>query len=194
MTRPILSRKLRMERRLAASSARIRRAILRDAHGGAIPNTCGSFSALHDYVDADAYLRKDWQRSGGRVERFIALLIARLDGWLRRGGLMRALEDRGKPTRAQIRALAQRTLHAYSADRYRSWQACVALLLRRGLSERQAEAILLSKWMRWAADNSSKRYGYATSADLRRFLSGISVSQIYQLEQEHFQGVPEVAQ
>lgn len=52
----------------------------------------------------------------------------------------------------QALALAQRTSDAYSYDRYRSWNAVCAWLLKQGWSEEQAEEILRSKYMRWAAD------------------------------------------
>lgn len=77
---------------------------------------------------------------------------------------------RAKVADATIDALAAATADAYSFDRYRDWRACVALLLRRGYTERQAEAILRSKHMRWAADQSPNRYGRVTSADLARYL------------------------
>ena len=41
---------------------------------------------------------------------------------------------------------------AYSADRYRDWPGVALALLRRGLDDRQAEAVMRSKWTRWAAD------------------------------------------
>lgn len=67
-------------------------------------------------------------------------------------------------------ALAERTSDAYSVPAYASWNACAATLLRRGFSTIESEAILRSKWMRWAADASTARYGRATSRDLDRFL------------------------
>ncbi len=53
---------------------------------------------------------------------------------------------------ARAKALAEKTADAYMADGYRHWSAVCALLLRRGYSEIEAEAILRSKWMRWAGD------------------------------------------
>jgi hypothetical protein len=44
------------------------------------------------------------------------------------------------------------------------------MLRKRGYDDRQVEAIIRSKWTRWAADGSDKRYGYNNSADLARFL------------------------
>ena len=75
-----------------------------------------------------------------------------------------------KPDVAQIQALADRAADAYSADCYASWKACAAALLRRGYSDRQAEAILRSKITRWAVDSSGKREGRATANDLLRFM------------------------
>lgn len=52
--------------------------------------------------------------------------------------------------RAEI--LAEKTAEAYSAGDYRNWSAVCRMLLARGYSEREAEAILRSKWTRWAGD------------------------------------------
>lgn len=50
-------------------------------------------------------------------------------------------------------AVAARTADAYSADRYGAeWPKVAAALLRDGWTPRQAEAIMRSKWARWAAD------------------------------------------
>ena len=71
----------------------------------------------------------------------------------------------------KLNALAERTADAFSFDRYRSWRGVCAMLLRRGFSEREAEAILRSKWTRWAADRSNaKSYGNASAADLASFI------------------------
>lgn len=66
-------------------------------------------------------------------------------------------------------AIAERTLDAYSVGRYVSWSACAELLLDRGYSEEETEAILRSKWMRWAADQAENLP--ATTNDLGRFLN-----------------------
>jgi hypothetical protein len=73
-------------------------------------------------------------------------------------------------TRAAAAALADKTADAYSFDRYTSWTACAAMLLRRGHSAMEAEAILRSKWTRWAADVADKRHGRATAADLAAYM------------------------
>jgi hypothetical protein len=49
-------------------------------------------------------------------------------------------------------ALARGCEDSYSFDRYASWTAVAAALLRMGLTEKQAEAVMRSKWTRWAAD------------------------------------------
>lgn len=72
-----------------------------------------------------------------------------------------------------IQELIEKTSGAYSFDRYGEdgWRACIRLMLRRGYNEREIEAILRSKWMRWAGDGAKKtRYGHHNSADLARFL------------------------
>lgn len=88
-------------------------------------------------------------------------------------------------TYAKIKAIAERTQDAYSYPRYVSWIGCVILLSKRGLDERQIEAILRSKWMRYAADNAM--FGDATSGDLRRWLHSNNITQ-HQIDAltEHF--------
>lgn len=66
--------------------------------------------------------------------------------------------------------LAERTANAYSADRYRSWKAVAALLLRRGYTMEEAEAIMRSKWMRWAADSMPHEYGRVPALAIAKFL------------------------
>src|SRR5262245_10448041 len=80
-------------------------------------------------------------------------------------------------TRAQ--RLAEQTADSYSHDNYgeQRWLAATHMLLKRGYTERQAEAILRSKWTRWAADMATdrgRRYGHVNSADLARFLDTMS--------------------
>lgn len=84
--------------------------------------------------------------------------------------------------------LAEKTADAFSYDRYGRWQAVVEMLLRRGLSVQQAEAVLRSKWTRWAADASDKPYGKATSHDLARFIDQQrnAMEQIAELTRETF--------
>lgn len=55
----------------------------------------------------------------------------------------------------------------YSEDRYQSWPAVAEMLLRRGYTPLEAEAIMRSKWTRWAADQSM---GIATVKHLEEWL------------------------
>jgi len=85
--------------------------------------------------------------------------------------------------RERAQALADKTADAYSWDNYSGdrWQASIAMLLRRGYSDREAEAIMRSKWTRWAGDMASGRkgyrYGLTNSADLARFLDSMKADE-----------------
>jgi hypothetical protein len=76
----------------------------------------------------------------------------------------------------QATALAERTQAAYSFDNYGmdGWRGAARILLKRGYTPREAEAILRSKWTRWAADGATDRprwrFGQTNGADLARFL------------------------
>lgn len=78
----------------------------------------------------------------------------------------------------QVIRLAARTKGAFSFSNYglQRWRAAIRMLLRRGYDEREIEAIMRSKWTRWAGDHASGRkgwrYGRTNSADLARFLDG----------------------
>ena len=63
--------------------------------------------------------------------------------------------------------LAANTKDAYSFPRYgkAQWLACCALLAGRGYNVQEADAILRSKIMRYAADNAT-RYNRATVNEL----------------------------
>lgn len=70
-----------------------------------------------------------------------------------------------------IKELNDQLQDAYSTDNYNgNWIPCIKMLRKRGYNDRQVEAIIRSKWTRWAADGSTKRYGRVNSADLARFL------------------------
>ena len=83
----------------------------------------------------------------------------------------------------RVRALAARTADAYSWDNYEGyrWTAAIAMLVRRGYTDREVEAIMRSKWTRWAADMASSRrsyrYGRTSSMDLARFLDTMPADQ-----------------
>ena len=87
--------------------------------------------------------------------------------------------------RSKAVMLAIKTQDAYSVLAYRNWAAVCVFLLKRGYTEEETEAILRSKWMRWAGDFAkNNRYGYLTSADVARFLdsgNGISHEEVRQL-------------
>lgn len=57
------------------------------------------------------------------------------------------------------RQIAEKADDAYSTDRYNSWPAVAQVCLEMGYDARQTEAIMRSKYTRWAADMSSARYG-----------------------------------
>jgi hypothetical protein len=70
-----------------------------------------------------------------------------------------------------IKDFAEELADAYSTNRYKGgWAASIRMLRGRGFNDRQIEAIIRSKWTRWAGDASGKAYGHVTSADLSRFL------------------------
>jgi len=70
--------------------ARAKSEILFDVTAGTIPASCGSFSELHDYVDANGY--------GGAFERefdneetdFWNAVSDVVDAWIKAGGLLEA--------------------------------------------------------------------------------------------------------
>lgn len=64
----------------------------------------------------------------------------------------------------RAKQLAAKCADAYSAGRYRSWQGVASALLKAGHSELEAEAIMRSKWARWAADMSGRNKGVPTKA------------------------------
>jgi len=80
--------------------------------------------------------------------------------------------------------LAARCSDAYSYDRYANWTAVAKLLLDLGLTENQAEAVMRSKWTRWAADQSSASYGYVPAKEINRFLVSFAKDEIRKLTKE----------
>lgn len=73
-------------------------------------------------------------------------------------------------THVRAAQIATKTADAYSAGGYTSWLACVKMLAKRGLDDASIEAVLRSKWMRWARDCSDNPSGKASSLDLARFM------------------------
>lgn len=75
-----------------------------------------------------------------------------------------------KTKQEPIKSLADRLSDAYSTGRYGTWDGCIRMLRKRGYDDHQIEAIIRSKWTRWAADVSGKSYGRVTAADLARYM------------------------
>lgn len=89
-----------------------------------------------------------------------------------------------------IKQLAEQLSDAYSTNAYNNgWSGCVRMLRARRFNDKQIEAIIRSKWTRWAADRSDKPYGRVTSADLSRFLDGTRnlLSEVDKLTRETFE-------
>lgn len=80
--------------------------------------------------------------------------------------------------------LAEKTSGSYSFDRYKNWNAVIQMLINKGYSDDEIEAIALSKWTRWACDHDTSRgvrYGYHTSKALERFLDGTTKEEVQML-------------
>lgn len=90
-----------------------------------------------------------------------------------------------------VKQFAEELSTAYSTANYAGgWSASIKMLRRRGYTDQQIEAIIRSKWTRWAGDASNKMYGKVTSADLARFLDDprneISPARVDELVRETF--------
>jgi hypothetical protein len=68
--------------------------------------------------------------------------------------------------------IATNTQDAYSCDRYGpgEWTKSIQLLLDRGYTQAEVEAIMRSKWTRWAGDCSDNEYGSVAAQDLINFI------------------------
>lgn len=86
--------------------------------------------------------------------------------------------------------LAEKCSDAYSTDSYRGgWNGCVKMLRKRGYDDEQIEAILRSKWTRWAGDGDEKRrYGNHTSTTLADFLDAMKPADLTRRLQELVDG------
>lgn len=91
----------------------------------------------------------------------------------------------------RAKALAEKTADAYMADGYRHWSAVCALLLRRGYSEIEAEAILRSKWMRWAGDAVSSNDNLPTKT-IGDFLDNVGPTKMFRSESDRARQVAEL--
>lgn len=88
-----------------------------------------------------------------------------------------------------VEQLAEHCSDAYSTDRYRNgWVPCVKMLRKRGYDDQQIEAILRSKWTRWAADSDNASYGSVPASALGRFLDSLEncQSEVEELTRETF--------
>jgi hypothetical protein len=74
--------------------------------------------------------------------------------------------------KALAQAVADQTADAFSFDRYASWATCAEKILARGFTVKETEAILRSKWMRWAADACATPYGRVPAAAIVQWLDG----------------------
>ena len=82
---------------------------------------------------------------------------------------------------------------AYSTSRYRcGWRGCIVALRSREYDDRQIEAIIRSKWTRWAADDKG-RPGQATAADLLKWMDDtrnkVTPEEVQELIGETFENV-----
>lgn len=68
--------------------------------------------------------------------------------------------------------LMQATECAYSRASYSeiNWEACIVMLRERGHTDQEIQAVMRSKWTRWAGDVADTPTGLHTAADLKRFL------------------------
>jgi hypothetical protein len=69
--------------------------------------------------------------------------------------------------RHDVAALADKTSDSYSFDRLSSWTELTRLLLKGFDDERKVEAILRSKYIRWACDAQGKYDGISAKAVVR---------------------------
>jgi hypothetical protein len=88
----------------------------------------------------------------------------------------------------KAKELAEKTSGAYSYDRFKNWDAVIQMLLNKGYSDREVEAIVRSKWTRWACDGdtSKNRYGYHTSKCLESFMKGTTQKEVDDLVNDTF--------
>jgi hypothetical protein len=87
-------------------------------------------------------------------------------------------------TAKEINELAEKTSDAYFASKYTSWRACVKMLANKGFNKFEIEAILRSKWTRWAADEAGNRT--ASSKDLANFVTSQTQDSVDKLVNETF--------
>jgi hypothetical protein len=88
----------------------------------------------------------------------------------------------------KAKTLAYHTSGAYSFDAYKNWDAVIQMCLDLGYSEMETEAIVRSKWTRWACDHDTgrNRYGRHTSSAMMRFMKDTPQSEVTKLVYETF--------
>lgn len=84
-------------------------------------------------------------------------------------------------------ALAAKTADAYSADVYSSWAGVAEELLRAGYNATEAEALMRSKWMRWAADSVSASSGVDPRVALEYVASNVTARELRSLVSQTFE-------
>jgi len=78
-----------------------------------------------------------------------------------------------------IAQLEEATEMAYSFDRYSrgGWRQCLRLLRSMSLNDKEIQAVMRSKHMRWAGDmDSERRYGHHNSMTLKNYLQRRPIS------------------
>jgi hypothetical protein len=96
------------------------------------------------------------------------------------------------PPIKSVAELAKQLAGAYSTESYGGdWSACIKALRKRGYNDLQIEAILRSKWTRWAGDmvvTNTHRYGSFTAKDLLKFMdnSKIGLKEVEYMTKETF--------
>lgn len=72
----------------------------------------------------------------------------------------------------EAKQLSAQTSDAYSYDNYAAgeWTKACQILLNRGFDAEEVEAIMRSKWTRWAHDMSGHDYGETSALDLMTFI------------------------
>ncbi len=94
--------------------------------------------------------------------------------------------------------LAAKTASAHSAPRYENWAEVAQTILDRGCDVREAEAIMCSKWMDWAATHHGGDYGQVPASAVKYLLEnpaeffdlddGSTIqSEVAALTKEHFE-------
>lgn len=91
------------------------------------------------------------------------------------------------PTTMTEQALNQRCADAFSTDRYNhSWIGCIRMLRKRGYAYPAIEAIIRSKWTRWAGDMAGKD-SRCTTTDLDTMTPAKRAQQVIELVFETFE-------